>query len=145
MDFDVIRPVISGLVGAIITGWLVSRWARTLPPSYRGKTRTELARQHRASVRAANGLFLVGLLVGVGLYSFPGFASTDWRPACLGFGLASVMPLFAIAVISRVRSKSLKEAYVAFALGQDTPIWATYGILGAGVVAFCFAVSALLN
>lgn len=145
MDFDAIRPVISGLIGAIITSWLVSRWARTLPQSYRGKTRTGLARQHRAAIRAANGLFLAGLFIGVGLYSYPGFASTDWRPACLGFGLASVMPLFAIAVISRARNKSLKEAYVAFALGQDTPIWATYGILGAGVVAFCFAVPALLN
>lgn len=88
---------------------------------------------------------MAGLLVGVGLYWYPGFASTDWRPAGLAFGLASVMPLFAIAVISRARSKSLKEAYVAFALGQDTPVWVTYGILGAGVVAFCFAVPALLN
>lgn len=145
MDFDVIRPVISGLVGAIITSWLVSRWSRTLPRSYRGQTRRELARQHRAAVRAANGLFMAGLLIGVGLYWYPGFASTDWRPACLGFGLASVLPLVAIAVISRARNKGLKEAYVAFALGQDTPIWVTYGILGAGVVAFCFAVSALLN
>jgi len=145
MDLDVIRPLISGLVGAMITGWLVSRWARTLPRSYRGMTRAELARQHRAAVRAANGLFLAGLFIGVGLYRYPAFASTDWRPVCLGFGLASVMPLLAIAVISRARNKSLREAYVAFALGQGTPIWVTYGILGAGVVAFCFAVPALLH
>jgi hypothetical protein len=42
-----------------------------------------------------------------------------------------------------VCGRSVKEAYVAFAWGQGSPIWATYGILGAGVVAFVFAVAAL--
>ena len=143
MEFDAIRPVISGVIGGIIATWLTSRWARTLPTSYNSKSRKTLAKQHRPAIWVANILFFAGLCFGVALYRIGGFADTDYRPMLWGFGLASVLPLLALAAVSLVCGRSTKEAYIAFALGQGSPLWATYGILGAGVVAFAFAVASL--
>ena len=102
-----------------------------------------MLKQHRPAIWLANILFFVGLCFGVALYRVGDFANTDWRPLLWGFGLASVLPLLALAVVSLISGRSAKEAYVAFAWGQGSPIWATYGILGAGVVAFAFAVAGL--
>ena len=143
MEFDSIRPIISGILGGIIATWLTSRWARRLPASYNQKSRDVLLKQNRAAVWTANGLFLAGLCFGIALYRIGGYANTDWRPLLWGFGLASVLPLLALALVSVACGRNPREAYVAFAWGQDTPIWVTYGILGAGVVAFVFAVASL--
>jgi len=143
MEFDSIRPVISGVIGGVIATWLTSRWARNLPATYNSKSRGTLLKLHRPAIWTANILFFVGLCFGVALYRIGGFANTDWRPLLWGFGLASVLPLLALAAISLVSGRSVREAYVAFALGQGSPLWATYGILGAGVAAFVFAVTGL--
>ena len=143
MEIDSISPVISGVIGGMIATWLTSRWARNLPTSYNRKSRNTLLKQHRPAIWSANVLFFVGLCFGVALYRVGGFANTDWRPLLWGFGLASVLPLLALAVVSLISGRSAKEAYVAFAWGQGSPIWATYGLLGAGVVAFAFAVAGL--
>ena len=141
MGFDAISPAVSGVIGGIIATWLTSRWSRNLPSHFNFKSRDALARQHRPAIWVANAMFFVGLFSGIGLYQWGGFAETDWRPLLLGFGLASVLPLLSVAAVSVLSGRSIKEAYVAFAWGQGSPLWATYGILGAGVVAFVFAVA----
>lgn len=143
MEFESIRPVLSGVIGGVIATWLTSRWARNLPDDYNFKSRDTLLRQHRPAIWTANVLFFAGLCFGVALYRIGGYANTDWRPLLFGFGLASVLPLLALALVSVASGRSTKEAYVAFALGQGSPLWATYGILGAGVVAFAFAIASL--
>ena len=145
MEFDSIRPVISGVIGGMIAAWLTSRWAYGLPTQYGKKSRETLCQQHRLAIRVANVLFFVGLCIGIALFPLGRFADADWRPFLLGFGLASVLPLAAIGVISLLSGRDIKEAYVAFAWGQGTPLWTTYGILGAGVVAFVFAVAAFVT
>ena len=143
MEFESIRPAISGVLGGMIATWLTARWARNLPSSYNFKSLEALLKQHRPTIWVANILFFAGIICGVALYPMGDFADTDPRPLLWGFGLASVLPLLAIALISLVSGRNIKEAYVAFALGQGSPLWATYGILGAGVVAFIFAVAGL--
>ena len=145
MDFDSIRPILSGVAGGVIATWLTTRLARSLPESYNAKPRDVLLRQHRVAVHTANALFLAGLFLGVALYPLGGFANTDATPLLWGFGLASVLPLVALYFVSVGFGRSAKEAYVAFAIGQGAPIWMTYGILGAGVVAFLFAVARALS
>ena len=143
MDLASIRPVLSGAAGGAIATLLVSYWSRRLPTSYGSKPRAILLHQHRAAVWAANTLFLTGVCIGVALYPIGGFADTDVRPMLWGFGLASVLPLLSIYLVSAFSRRNIKEAFVAFSWGQGSPIWATYGVLGAGVVAFAFAVASL--
>ena len=143
MDFDAIRPIFSGLIGGVIAIWLTTKMSRWIPDTFNSKTPDELLAQHRIAVRAANALFFLGLVIGIALYKVAGFADTDWRPLAWGFGLSSVMPLIGLPVISAVMGRSPKEAYVAFAVGQKTPFFVTYGILGLGVVAFFLALASL--
>ena len=143
MDSSSINPAISGVIGGIIATWLTTYWSRRLPTSLNSKPRDLLLKQHRAAIWTANALFLAGLFFGVALYPIGNFANTDHRPLLWGFGLASVLPLVALSLISALSRRSVTEAYVAFAWGQGSPLWATYGILGAGVVAFGFALASL--
>ncbi|TCZ80379.1 hypothetical protein [Lysobacter sp. N42] len=143
MEFDSIRPVISGLLGGTIASWLVARWARTLPSHYGAVPRESLLRRHRVAVYTSNGLFLGGLGFALWLYTAGGFAETDPRPMAIGYGIASTGPLLALTLISLVTGRSIREAYVAFAWGQGSPIWATHGILVPGVVALIWGLAKL--
>lgn len=143
MEFSSLSPVLSGVAGGIIATWLTSHWSRRLPSRHNGKSRALLLRQHRPAIWTANTLFFLGLIFGVALYRVGGFENTDWRPLGLGFGLASVLPLLAILAVSVICGRDPREAYVAFSLGQGMPLWATYGLLGAGSVAFAFALAGL--
>ena len=143
MELDAIGPGLSGVVGGVLATWLVSYWSHRLPTFYKSQSRRSLLRQHRAAIWSANALFFIGLLSGVALYWIGDFADTDHRPMLWAFGLASILPLLAIFVVSLLTARRVREAYVAFSWGQGSPIWATYGLLGAGLVAFCFAVASL--
>ena len=143
MEFNTIRPLFSGLVGAAIAVWLNAKLMRWVPETYDSMTPEELLGQHAVAVKLANVLFIAGIFFGVALYKFASFSDSDWRPMALGFGLASVMPLIALPLISVAMGRSPKAAYAAFAIGQKTPVFVTYGILGLGVVAFFFAVASL--
>jgi len=143
MEFESIRPVLSGVAGGIIATWLTSHWSRRLPSRHNGKSRDALLRQHRPAIWTANTLFFLGLIFGIALYRVGGFDNTDWRPLGLGFGLASVLPLLAIFIVSILSGRDPRAGYVAFSFGQGMPLWATYGLLGAGSVAFVFALASL--
>jgi hypothetical protein len=145
VEFDEIRPILSGLAGAIIASALVSFWTRRLPETFNAKPREVLLREQRPAVWSANALFLMGILLGLAMYQFGGFAQNDWRPLGIGFGLASVLPLGALTVIPLLSGRSVAEAFVAFAWGQGTPLWVTYGIMGAGVVALILALAAFVT
>lgn len=143
MEFDTIRPVLSGLVGGAIATWLTARWARKLPSTYNAKSRDTLLRQHRLSTWVANALFIAGILFAIALYPLGGYAQSDPVPMLWGSGLACVLPLLALGLIPLVTGRNVKEAYIAFSWAQDTPLWLTYTVLGAGVVAFGFALASL--
>ncbi len=140
MAFDSISPALSGVIGGLLATWLTRRWSRQLSARYRGTSRERLYRRHRAALWTANTLFLAGLLLGVALYPLGGFAAHDPHPVLLGFGLASALPLLALVIIPLLGGRDIREAFVAFAWGQGSPLWATYGILGAGLVALGFAI-----
>lgn len=143
MEFDSIRPILTGLAGAAIAAWLGTRWAKSLPQGYRAKSREQLLQEHKVAVYTANALFLAGLFLGIALYKFGGYPGTDLWPIAIGFGVASAAPLLALLVIPALSGRSIAEAYVAFAWGQGTPIWATYGILGLGLLALIWALAKL--
>lgn len=118
MDFESIRPALSGIIGGMVATWLVSYWSRRLPASYKSKSRQTILRQHRTAIWAANSLFFVGLFSGIALYWIGDFADTDHRPMLWAFGLASVLPLVAIGLVSLLSGRRATEAYVAFSWGK---------------------------
>jgi hypothetical protein len=129
MDVSTFRPVVSGLIGAAVSIWLTRRWAKTLPTTFASKSIAKIVEENRTAVRVANAMFFVGLFTGVALYQFAGYSNRDWRPLAIGFGVACTMPQIALATIAWLSGRQAKEAFVAFSIGQGTPMWATYGSL----------------
>ncbi len=144
MDIQSWGPAGSGIVGGVIATWLVAYWARGLQTHFRGWSRAALRRRNRTTIRVANILFFAGLFSGLALYPLGGFAHNDHRPAFLGFGLASLLPLLALVVIPFLTGRSVREASVAFAIGQGAPVWATYLPLVGGLVCLVVALVGFL-
>ena len=140
MDASIIRPLISGLVGAGITILLMRRWSKSLPQLYATKPIAQIAQENRVSTVMGNALFFAGLLGAIAMYKIGHYKSTDMTPFLLGFGSACVMPLIAIPAVAAVSGRRPSEAFVAFSVCQGTPMWATYGTLAIGTFLLVFGV-----
>lgn len=68
----------------------------------------------------------------------------DWRSAGLGIGGGCIAALAMLALVAKVSGHSPKEAYVAYAISQQTPMALLYGILVLGVVSFVMAGASLI-
>jgi hypothetical protein len=138
MDIDLIRPLLSGLVGAAIAVWLTSRWEKTLPTSLAGTSNEDLLRQYKLPILIAHILFFTGIAIGLAMYKVGGYADTDMTPLLVGFGFSGFMPILALVAVPLLLRKSPVEALYAFSVGQKTPMRVTYGILAIGAVMFPF-------
>ena len=144
MDFDNIRPIVSGILGGAVALWLGSLWEGRQSRTAR-RSNERLLRSHRLAVYLASGCFFAGLLFGVTLYPLAGFAQTDWRPLGLGFGggcLAALLVLTAMPVLTGGR---IRDAFAAFAVSERSPALFIYAILGGGVLAFLLALVSLVG
>lgn len=144
MSFDIARPLASGLVGGIIAAFfcvLLSRW---VPSVCNGKTTEVLARENRIAIWLANALFFLGFVAGIAIYQSGLLPSDDWRGLAVGVGGGSLLALAILFLFTLVQGRNPKEAYVAFAIAQSTPILLLYGILMLSIAAFAAAVASLL-
>ena len=141
MEFSEYRPIISGLLGAVVTTWLCAAWAKWLPKGKAGKDANTILLQNRIAVILANASFFTGLGIGIYLYFGAGYASNDWRPIALSTGIAFSAPLLVLPLVAKFRGTPIAEAYVAFALNQKTPMFVLYPILALGVPLLALAVA----
>ena len=130
MDFDTVRPIISGLVGATIAGWLAIKWAGRLPSSKHPAKQRELVDQQRTILRCANVGAGIGIGSGLILY-FGGFLSRyDWRGLGVAAGLMALLPVVVI-VAGNLRGglRSIKNGFLAYAIDQKTPVFLLYFLM----------------
>ncbi|HLA72938.1 MAG TPA: hypothetical protein VK624_15640 [Steroidobacteraceae bacterium] len=78
MDFDAIRPLVTGCIGAMLTAWLTSRWARFVPRDYLAKSGERLLEENRSVIWICNALFLLSVATGIVLFKANIFASNNW-------------------------------------------------------------------
>ena len=143
MDFESIRPILSGLTGGLIATWMsvtLSRWVSTTCEFKRADI---LIRENKTAILISNTLFLFGLVGGVALYHFDYFVETDWRGIGLGFGFATTTPLIALPIFAVISGHKPKEAYVAFAISQKCPTVLLYIIMVLGVMCLFMSLSSL--
>jgi hypothetical protein len=134
MNFEDVRPITSGLAGALVSV-LVGRWmSRWLPQVVNGKTSASLAREYRLPIRAANLAFVFAIVTGIVLYRWAGFSRQDWRPLGLATGLALSAPLIVVSAVARLTGLSISEALTAYALVQRVPAPLLYSISTAGIL-----------
>lgn len=125
-------PILSGIVGGVLGMAICSAWSRWIPQECSRKDRSTLLRQNRAAIWTVNGCFWAGIGLALWFYSSGYFSRTDWRGLGIGFGLGCasvfvVLPLFAL-----VGGRNPREAFVAYAIAQKSPIIVLYTILALG-------------
>jgi hypothetical protein len=139
MELIELRPVLSGLIGGLVATALGVWWARWLPRGRDGKGPSILKLQYRAAIWMSNSVFLAGILGSLAMYRWGGFASNDWRPMALGAGVALCAPLVILPAAAMLQRYSVREAYVAYALSQGTPVVVLYPLLALGVPVLALA------
>ncbi len=122
MSFETIRPFLSGIIGAMIAGWLTTKWARWVSAGVGRKGREHLLQEHKVTLRVANVLSLSGLLVALPCYWSGWLSDHDWRGLGLGAGLMAFLPIGYITLVSASRgSEMIKECLVTYAISQRIP------------------------
>lgn len=129
MDLDTVRPILSGLAGAFIATWLGARWTRRRSASTR-ESDERLLHRYRGPVRLANLLFLTGFGIALAMYAVVPYPSEDPTPLLVGVGLSGWMPILTLWLVPRTRSRSPRDAFRAFAIGQSAPAGVVYAIIG---------------
>lgn len=145
MDFDIIRPIISGLIGATIVGWLALKWSKRLPHASNQPKQQKLAREQKGVILVANTGAGIALATGLILY-FGGIVDDrDWRGFGLMMGFMAFLPSLVI-ILSNLRGgvRKIYEGFMAYSLAQRTPpfllftlmilmfcggVWATYAFI----------------
>ncbi len=143
MEFDSIRPVISGLIGGVITIAYAAWWERRRTSSQRFSDE-ELIGNYRMVSNAANFMFYCGIAVALALYFFMQFDSHDWRPLGLGVGGGCLGSLLCLTFLPLLARQHIGEAYSAFALMQKLPLWLLLPLFVGGAVAFFMAALSLI-
>ena len=144
MEAALLRPILSGIVGGLLTVWFLSKISRWVPTTCEGRPVKDLQYDHRWKLRIANAIGLAGLLGGVAVYKLGLFASNDWRGASLAFGFACIAPVITLAIAAAPGGElKIREALVAYAVGQSTPPMLLYSIIALGAVLFFFTVASL--
>src|SRR4030095_5345743 len=93
VDADMLRPIVSGLIGAVISGWFLARLSGWGPVASDRKSAETLLTENRTRIYAANTLFFLGIVSAIFIYQKGYFPRNDWRPAALGFGFGCVAPV----------------------------------------------------
>jgi hypothetical protein len=146
MDFEMIRPVVSGLIGGVISAWLLRRLARSVPEACETKGADELVLENKVKILVSNILFFAALIGGVALYHFGHFQRNDWRGLLLAFGIAAVAPaLFLFFSSIAGGAQRVKEAYVAYAVAQRVPIGVLYAGFALGSICLFVALGSVIG
>ncbi|WP_377154432.1 hypothetical protein ACFJIX_20760 [Roseateles sp. UC29_93] len=142
-EFETLRPVISGVLGGAAAMVFCAAVARWVPTVSNGKNAATLVRENRVAILVCNAIIFSGLLVGIGLYQTGIFAHNDWRGLALSVGGGSALGLLTLPLQALAARRNPREAYVAYAISQRTPIVVLYAILILVIVPAAVALSSL--
>jgi hypothetical protein len=145
MDWDAIRPVITGTIGGLLSLWVMNRWAPHVPQAYKDKSAKQLAAEYRFSIVLGKLLFGGTIAIGIVLFQAGYFPRTSWAHFFLIFGVAILSALAAslLPAVGKGRSKVI-EAFVAFAISERLPLPVMAAIALIGVVFLASAIGMLL-
>ena len=146
MEFDSVRPVITGVIGGLLSLWLIRRWAPHVPQAYNSKTAEQLAAENRVGIIAGNVLFIGAILVGLYLFNSGQVPSNSWRHFFLLMGVALLATVAAVLLptIGKGRGRAI-EAVIAFAIAERIPLLGVVLIGITGVVCLTSALGSLLG
>jgi hypothetical protein len=138
-------PAVSGAIGGALATLLCSAWAKWVPTVCNRKGADTLLRQNRVGITLSNVLFFAGLGLAIAVYAGGCFPDNDWRGLGLGAGFAFTAPLVVLPLSALLTGRDPREALVAFAISQKTPMVALYLLLVSGAIMLAVSVASLLS
>lgn len=146
MDFESIRPIISGIVGGVISLWLIGRLGKGIPRSFGAKGAEELVQENKTKIIVSNVLFFANIAGGFLLYHYGYFERDDWRGLALAFGSATISPVvFLLFASIGSGNRQIKEALLAYAISQRVPFAILYGAFAIGAACFFAALASMIG
>lgn len=146
MDFESVRPIISGIVGGVISLWLIGRLGKGIPRSFGAKGAEELVQENKTKIIVSNVLFFANIAGGFLLYHYGYFERDDWRGLALAFGSATISPVvFLLFASIGSGNRQIKEALLAYAISQRVPLAILYGGFAIGAVCFFAALASMIG
>jgi hypothetical protein len=143
MEIESIRPILSGTLGGLLAIYFCNALSRWVPKVCNGKSADTLTGENRVAIWIANSFFFLGILGGIAIYSLGYLPNDDWRGLAVGTGGGSIAALAVFPAFAIGQRRSVKEAYVAYAISQQTPLMLVFGILMTCIALFAAAVGSL--
>lgn len=125
-----IRPLLSGIIGAIIAFLLARALCKSFPDNYSEERLEDVRSEYGTQSRVLNLLSVFGFSSGLALYFLDLLPRNDWRGFGVALGLTAMLPLLFLAVVV-VRESLNRAVHVlnAFARIQHTPRVLMYSVL----------------
>lgn len=144
MELENIRPIITGLIGGLLSLWLMRRWARHVPETYKEKSAEQLLSEYRPRIVVAKALFIGIIVFGIYLFKAGHMPSTSWKHLFLVVGVAILAPLAALLFPAIGKGwRQTAEAVAAFAIAERTPLPVLVISIVVGVVCFASALGGI--
>lgn len=138
-------PALSGVIGGVLATWLCAAWAKWVPSVCNRNDANTLLRQNRIGIVLANLVCFAGLCLAIAVYALDYFPNNDWRGFALGAGFAFSSPVLVLPLCASIAGRAPREALVAFAISQKTPMAVLHFIFVLGTVMLVAAVTSLLS
>lgn len=146
MDFESVRPIVSGLIGGVISVWLLNKLANPPSKTWGTKGVDELVQENKAKILISNVLFFASIAGGLLLYHYGYFERNDWRGLALTFGVATVSPAVFLLLSSIYGDgQRFKETFLAYAVAQRVPVVVLYASFALGAVCLFAAFGSMIG
>ncbi|MEM1158803.1 MAG: hypothetical protein AAGH72_11180 [Verrucomicrobiota bacterium] len=144
MDFDTVRPVISGIAGSFIAAGILALLAKYLPYSNDLSRQRSIEGNHRRVTQFANVGAGIGIVTGLIFYLGGIFDSNDWRGFGIMMGLTGLLPVTVILFANLLDgTEQIREGFIAYSLSQKTPPVVLFPLL-VGMIIFGICATAYL-
>ncbi|HKY93336.1 MAG TPA: hypothetical protein VJM11_19955 [Nevskiaceae bacterium] len=145
MDIELLRPILSGLLGGILATWLMRKWRGLVPSAVDSNRAKELVAENRFGLLLARVTFFGVIAVGIYLFKSGYFRANDWEAFALIVGIAITVPCLALVLVAIGRGRSgVGEALVALAIADRTPLPIVLCVILVGIFALAIGVGAIL-
>jgi hypothetical protein len=146
MDFDTIRPFISGLIGAAVASWLTIKLAGRFPHSKDANKQRASVEDELMTLRYANIAAGIGFGIGMMFYIGGFLDRHDWRGLGIGGGLMVFLPI--LIIIGRNLHggvQGIKNGFLAFSISTKTPAWLLFLFMGLMLAGGLFAAISFIS
>jgi hypothetical protein len=146
MDTEWVRPIVSGILGALLASWGLRRLERYASKADPGFDAESILHRSKIRQRVAACVFFMPIAVGIYLFKAGIVATNSWYVLAAVFGTAVLLPYGYLIVTSFARNApTARDVLLAQAIKSKTPLWAYFVLIVLAVFCVVVAVTVALG